>query len=423
MNDSVTLLEKIIKKFHKRPESFYFLVERNKEIAGMVSDIYHKYMNLPKFSELVQSDPRRYKSYYCNGCSSSINGFVRILKNHKFYPLELKDDWDIYFPNGYNRIEIDLNDIYPHNEDQVIFGIQGCDNLVGKTKLWKVLEGKYGREIAKTIIPETYVFSNNEQMEMFKEHFQKYDIYIIKSRRQRKTGLKISKSLNEILKSKEQDYTLVQKYLTDPLLVNGRKLNLRIYLLLTTKDGDLRAYISNHGSCIYSNKEYDLSNLDFEHHITSYNLDYGIYGRNPLTIKQLKTYLIDVGYDNPNRIFEKIDEKTSLVVDAIKPYLLQKENLYNNLCVQIFGMDFIVDRNLEPFLLEVNKGPDMQPKSGYSSIDTLIQEFESFQEAEEMVEKSYPIGYKSGNGLKVQKDVLGLLGIIDSDKNGFYRVY
>ena len=182
------LLEKIIEKFRRKPETFEFLIDRNKEISDMISEIYDKYMNLPKFSELVKDDPRKYKSYYGDGYASSISGMVNILKKHKFYQLDFDDEWDLYIPNGFGRIEIELNEIIPKNENQIIFGVQGCDHLVGKTSLWNIMEKKYGRDKAKEILPETFVLSNDDHMQMFEKQYVKDKIYILKSRRQRKVS-------------------------------------------------------------------------------------------------------------------------------------------------------------------------------------------------------------------------------------------
>jgi hypothetical protein len=98
--------------------------------------------------------------------------------------------------------------------------------------------------------------------------------------------------------------------------------------------------------------------------------------------------------------------------------------LDDNLCVQIFGTDFIVDKDLNPYLLECNKGPDMSPKED-STFDKLIFSLEDFYMAENLVEKCYPVGYKSGNGLKVQRDVFELLNLIKTKtkNNGFYKIY
>jgi len=424
MSDTVSLLEKIISKFQRKPETFDFLLDRNHEITNMISDIYHKYMNLPKFSDLVKEDTRKYKSFYCDSHSSSVSGFIKILRKYKFYQLDFDDDWNIYIPNGYNRIEIDLDKLTPHNENQIIFGVQGCDDLVGKTCLWNILEKTYGRFGASQLLPETFVLSNDDHVQLFKEQYKQNEIYILKSKRQRKEGLKLTRELKDILESKE-NYTLVQNYKRDLLLINNRKLNLRIYLLLTIKNGVVEAYINKYATCIYSNKEYDDSTLDFENNITSFNLDLKVYDENPMTMKQLRTYLLDNGYDNPDVLFERINNKVAMVIDAVKPSLGRKGNLNNNLCAQVFGMDFVVDKDLNPFMLEANKGPDMQPKQEYKSVNKLIDDLEDFYESESLVDKCYPVGYKSGNGLKVQRDIFDLLGLIDMEKknNGFYLVY
>lgn len=425
MSDTLSLFEKIIKKFQNKPETFDFLLNKNKEIADMISDIHDKYMSLPKFSDLVKEDTRKYKSYYRGNSTSSTNGFINILKKNKFYQLDLKDSWDLYIPSGYNRIELELNELTPHNENQIIFGVQGCDTLVGKTWLWNSVEKMYGREEASKLIPETFVLSNDEHMKLFLEQYEKGETYILKSRRQRKEGLKLTRDIEEIIEAKDKNFTLVQNYKRNLLLVNKRKLNLRIYLLVTSKNGIVESYINKNITCIYSNKNYDDSTLDFENNITSFNLDLKTYDDNPLTMRQLKTYLLNNGYENPDIIFEKINEKVSKIIKAVEPEFGKNGNLKNNLCVQIFGMDFIVDENLEPYMLECNKGPDMTPKSGFDcSIIKLIDNIEKFYEAESIVDKCYPSGYITGNGLKVQKDVLDLLGIIDIEnkENGFYKI-
>jgi hypothetical protein len=421
MSDPMSLFSKLIDGYRTKTDRFRYLVDKDKKVADAIINIYHKYMSLPKFSDIIKEDPRKYKTYYCEGG----NVFSRILKKYKFYEILDKDDnWDIYVPSGYNRIEIELEHLKPTSDHQIIFGIEGCDNLVGKTWLWNILEKTYGRNKAATLLPETFVLVNEEHVKLFEERYKEGEIYILKKRKQRKEGIQLTRDIEEIRKAKDNEFTLVQEYKRNLLLVNKRKLNLRIYLLLTFKNRVLEGYINKYGTCIYSNKEYDDSTLDFENNITSYNLDLKVYDDNPMTMKQLKTYLLDNGYKNPNILFERINEKMRLVLDAVKPYFGEHRNLDDNLCVQIFGTDFIVDKDLNPYLLECNKGPDMSPKED-STFDKLIFSLEDFYMAENLVEKCYPVGYKSGNGLKVQRDVFELLNLIKTKtkNNGFYKIY
>ena len=78
----------------------------------------------------------------------------------------IEDKWLLFLPCTYNNIETEMrkkND----EKNKILFGIKGCDLLVSKNNLWKLLENKYGRFNAKQIMPETWILSNNNQMELF----------------------------------------------------------------------------------------------------------------------------------------------------------------------------------------------------------------------------------------------------------------
>ena len=97
--------------------------------------------------------------------------------------------------------------------------------------------------------------------------------------------------MDTILTAKDESYKVVQKYLTNLYLINKRKVNLRIYLLILIKDNKIYFYMSNIGKCIYTNKEYNDNNFDFESNITSYHLDMNVYKTNPRTLDELYEFL------------------------------------------------------------------------------------------------------------------------------------
>ena len=89
---------------------------------------------------------------------------------------EIDDDtcdnkWDIYLPCGYNNIEYELRNIYPNNKEQIIFGISGCDSIVSKNNIWKLLHSKYGRKKASSLMPNTYIIDNESDMKLFRNDF------------------------------------------------------------------------------------------------------------------------------------------------------------------------------------------------------------------------------------------------------------
>ena len=112
------------------------------------------------------------------------------------------NDWNIYIPCGYNNVESELKDIKIDNiNNKYIFGINGCDSIVSKNQIWESLVKCYGRKHASTLMPESYVLDDPNEMMLFRKNFNPSgtDIYIMKKNLQRKEGLKLTKDFFEIL--------------------------------------------------------------------------------------------------------------------------------------------------------------------------------------------------------------------------------
>ena len=307
-------------------------------------------------------------------------------------------DWDIYLPCGYNYVERELQQIKPDSNNQIIFGISGCDSIVSKNKLWELLKNYYGRDKAKMLMPETWILNDNQEMKLFIRDYNKKNMYILKKNVQRKEGLKLTKNLEEILNSKKENYKVVQKYHTKLFLINNRKVNLRIYLLIVCKKGKVTAYLHQYGKCIYTNKEYNDNLFDFESNITSYHLDMNVYKKNPFSLEELREFL-KKNNKNPKILFDRINHLIYLTMDSVKDNLCNLQNIYNNKTFQLFGLDVIFDNNLNPYLLEMNKGPDMIPRS-------ITDEKMKF---------------------KVKQDIFNILEVAKyknyAESNGFYQIY
>jgi hypothetical protein len=429
-----------------QPDTF---VKDNVKIKGMKKRLMEE--------EETDDSPR----YYNEMPSMSIQGYIDTMRSNG-YKRGIKK-WNIWIPSGYNNIDEKIEKIKIKNDEQIIFAIPGCDNLVSKYNVWKSLVDLYGREEASKIVPESFLLDKKEDVEILKD--MKETKFILKKKKQRKLGLKLTNDI-DVDKSIEEEYTIAQRYIT-PFLVNKRKINLRIYLLITLKNNVLTAYVSHYGTCIYTKQEYDGESNDFEKNITSYNLDLDVYEKNPMTLEQFRTYLFDNGFD-PEKPFQSINDKIKMFLLSLKNQLGNKK-FEKNLCFQVFGLDFIMSEDLDGYLLEWNKGPEMKPK--VTSIDDpreitdeIKQEIEKLKESlseinidsikqikktykklyekypklishEEILEKiekfyleeekmkSYPKGYITGGGLKVQKDALHTIGIItENENNGFFKI-
>ncbi len=308
-------------------------------------------------------------------------------------------NWELYIPCGYNFVEHELPTIQLSDvpSQLYIFGINGCDKMVSKNNIWSTLKKHYGFDEASQIMPASYVLEDRDDMALFKRDYQKDHIYILKKNVQRKEGLKLTKDYDFITKTAaSQEYKVVQTYMRNLYLINGRKVNLRVYLLIVLQGDQRRFYISTLGKCIYTNKKYNDNDFDFESNITSYHLDMSVYKDHPRTFEELRTYIqlawLAEGQQRsaatwagsrqehdpqkdpnaPSLFFVKMNQKLQKMCSALSHEFYQSENIRsrNAISFQLFGVDVIMNDQLEPYILEVNKGPDM---SGRDDVDKKMK--------------------------------------------------
>ena len=269
------------------------------------------------------------------------------------------DNWLLFMPCTYNNIEKELIVINNVN-NKLLFGVHGCDLIVSKNNIWKLLENKYGRNEAINIMPETYILSNKNHMEMFKKTYNPNNVYIMKKNIQRKKGLLLTSNYNLITNNDDDKFRIVQKYMKNTFMINKRKLNLRIYLLIVVKNNKLTSYYYKNGKCIYTNKDYNNS-LELEENITSLNMDVSIYKKNPFDLFELCKYL---GNDKYLILLNNLKNNLKKLENCYKNIILKLNiNNNNNTYFQLFGLDYIFSKELDVYLLELNKGPDMSSKN------------------------------------------------------------
>ena len=270
------------------------------------------------------------------------------------------NNWDLYMPCGYNNVEEELKGLKTHNTDQKIFGINGCDFIVSKNGLWDIIEGEYGRHTAKTLMPETFIINRDSDMDLFKNSFSPTKLYLMKKNIQRKRGIKITNNLNEILGNTDNKFKVIQQYIPDLYLIKQRKVNLRIYLLISCFKGKVKAYVHRLGKCIYTNRDFKENDLNPEIHLTSLNVKNDVYDIRPQTFSDLQRY---IGSDKYELLMNNIYNNLILVMKAARDKLCKLSNLSNNVSFQLFGLDYVFTNSMYPYLLEMNKGPDMNPKN------------------------------------------------------------
>lgn len=181
----------------------------------------------------------------------------------------------------------------------------------------------------------------------------------------------------------EGDY-LVQHYIENPLLINGFKHTLRIYVLITSIS-PLRIYIYSDGIAKFATKPFSntLNMFLDEHinmHVTNQALNSMMEGFNTTSsegemsqgsrwnLKSWRKYIQQEFNINDTAIWEDIKSIIGRGIIAAHEKLLNSFNeigLEPSCCFQLLGTDVDIDSNFKPWLIESNVNPTMTAKLPY----------------------------------------------------------
>lgn len=182
-------------------------------------------------------------------------------------------------------------------------------------------------------------------------------------------GILITKSLKDV---KPSDRVICQVYITRPYLIDGYKFDLRVYTLITSVD-PLRIYVYKEGLVRFATSRYKeptgvnvsnvfmhLTNYAVNKHSRTYNQDEEAGSKRKLT--WFNSYLRSMGHD-VDRLWRNIDDVLIKTIMCAWPVLKHSYSAcFPNhdvipACSELLGMDIILDRRLNPQILEVNHSP------------------------------------------------------------------
>jgi len=266
-------------------------------------------------------------------------------------------EYNFFMPCGYNFVEDELDEMKVP-KSKYIFALRGCDNIVSKNNLWEILEKKFGRNGASKIMPESFIIEDPDEYEEAKRRVRNGTVLICKKNLQRKLGLKLAFDEKDLKDALDDDFKVAQVFLTEARQIKDRKINLRVYYVAIKKGKRIDFYVNRNGKILYT-KDKTTGEIKFESHITSYQMDPDLYEKEnlPHNFKELRKYL---GPQEYSRIWVKLMAKLKIFSGAIG-HVFEDDKFKDKVCFQLFGMDVILDGD-EPYILEVNKGPDMIPK-------------------------------------------------------------
>jgi hypothetical protein len=286
---------------------------------------------------------------------------------------------NLYIPCGYDNINLEY-DNFECDPNGMYFLIDGTDIMVAKDYLAIMLYSYYGKD-AEKYIPKTWIPQNQESIENFKAEYNSTKLYIMKKNIQQQKDIQLFNNEMDILNTCNQHasdnypYIVIQELLQNPYLVDGRKINLRVYVLAVKYNNEYRVYVYGDGFMYYTSERFVSNSTKLSVNITTGYIDREVYEKNPLTIKDFKNYL-----NEESRPLTPIEKKiqrynmlseylTQNILDLIKNVFIifndklgNKEKLKQNLKFQIYGVDVAVNEDLSVKIMEINKGPDLNSK-------------------------------------------------------------
>lgn len=198
---------------------------------------------------------------------------------------------------------------------------------------------------------------------------------------------------------------LVQKYLENPLLYNNRKFDIRIWVLLTQ---EFHVYVFKEGHLKTCSIDYNIDSLNKYRHLTNYSLQkkstcFSKYENgNEVSFEEFDAYLKQIrpndSIDLKEDILKRIKNIIAMSFYSVKTKINSLDRKY---CFELFGYDFILDNELNPFLIEVNSNPGLEESSPL--IKTLVPRM--IDDALRLtVDKLFPTMYSFNNEDDINMD-------------------
>ena len=174
--------------------------------------------------------------------------------------------------------------------------------------------------------------------------------------------------INDILHVAFGEQFVIQKYIRDPLLLDGYKFDLRLYVLVTSFS-PLEAFIYGEGFARFSSMKYTLDDSTIANHLMHLTnssiqkqrghdaipepLREGKRGDTKCSLTEIFRMLEERGVEG-DPLWDRIINTVLASLFAVQVSIPHQANSF-----ELFGYDVIIDSDLQPKLLEVNTSPSL----------------------------------------------------------------
>ena len=225
------------------------------------------------------------------------------------------------------------------------FSICGRFNL-NRKEIWVNTKNKYGEKKALNIFPHTYILPQDLNA-LLKDKNEQFILKTLWGGARK--GVQLYNNKNDIIKD-YQKYDIAQVYISNPLLVNGFKFDIRYFIVAYCGVG---VFLYKKAYNVYTENKFDYNSLDRSKKINQvYTLD------NHYTKNNLPRSTQELGSSmgiNFNRINLILASKLKKIFNSCKD-MCCKNDIGN---YHVFGLDVELLSNLDPIIIEINSSPSL----------------------------------------------------------------
>eukprot|EP00002_Diphylleia_rotans_P011928 TRINITY_DN2346_c0_g1_i11.p1 TRINITY_DN2346_c0_g1~~TRINITY_DN2346_c0_g1_i11.p1 ORF type:complete len:435 (+),score=83.57 TRINITY_DN2346_c0_g1_i11:131-1306(+) len=322
-------------------------------------------------------------------------GWIRVPESE-----EENRDWHVYWANVHNLRQLFNPDEPRLNDNQFVnhfpnhYELTRKDLMVKNIKRYRkeldregnplAAKDEVGNYIHLDLVPLTFVLPL--EYPLFADEFRRnptvtwimkpaaksqgYGIFLVNKLTQLKKWANAARSGTS---TPVKDGYVICRYIDNPLLIGGKKFDMRIYVLVTSYR-PLMAYLYQEGFCRFCSVNYnaDLSEIDnpFIHltnvAIQKHGEDYNEVHGQKWNIRNLRLHLESLkGKEATDKLFQDIN---FTIIHSLKA--CQNVMINDKHCFECYGYDIMIDATLKPWLLEVNASPSMTTTT---KVDRLLK--------------------------------------------------
>lgn len=183
--------------------------------------------------------------------------------------------------------------------------------------------------------------------------------WIWKTNIQRQVGVAITRG-RDLPPGPLDAYVVRQRLLQDPLVIAGRKINLRVYVLFWLEDGRLRCAPYHDGFVYYTPLPFEPGSTEIDRNVTTGYISRDVYRTNPLTLGDLRDAMGQRRFDEMWGNILRMLEDVRACYEPILAAQLGRHATTPHF--NVLGCDVAPCADLSVYLMEFNKTPDLSAK-------------------------------------------------------------